>query len=143
MRNKMKKLEVISMAYDHQGYIQTLRDDFLKGAFGEFMCRQISLAIGERDHWSNEVRTLLAQAGSMLDPETKIKGFKDRDLANKEAVHDVLRILQTKVTFARSKVSNYYPKKMPKIQKLKFDNEEEFKKMLDEFLPSFSKYLKP
>ncbi len=136
-----KRLE-LAMAYSRQSYIQTLRDDYLKGAFGEFMCRQIALQIGEPDHWSSEVRRLLSNPVKMVDPKTKITGFKDRDLANKEAVQDMGILLQAKVTFAKGKVAGYYPKKMPEIQRLKFDNEEQFRLMLEEFLPSFLKYLK-
>ena len=33
----IKELET-AMAYSRQQFVQTLRDDFLKGAFGEFMC---------------------------------------------------------------------------------------------------------
>lgn len=137
----IKKLKVLAMAFSRQSFIQTLRDDFLKGAFGEFMCRQIAVAVGKPDHWSNEVRGLLAQAESMMDPETPISGFKDRDTAALAACNDLRRILRTKVTFARSKVSGYYPKLMPKIQRLKFDPDEQFELMLKEFLPSFLKYI--
>lgn len=134
----------ISSAISRQSYIQTLRDDYLKGAFGEFMCRQIALQIGEPDHWSNEVSRLLGHVLSHSDPEkTKVKGCKDRDAANREAVQDLIPgLLQTKVTFAKSKVAGYYPKKLKKAYRLNFDNEEQFRLMLEEFLPSFLKYLK-
>lgn len=134
----------LAMAFNRDRFIQDLRDDHLKGAFGEFMCRQIALSVNEPDNWSNEVRKLLSHADEMRDPsKTKIKGFTDRDLACCEAVSDMRVLLQSKVTFARSKVAGYYPKKLKKIYQLKFDNEQQFKLMLEEFLPSFIKYLDP
>lgn len=130
-----------AMAYRRNQFVQNLRDDFLKGAFGEFMCRQVALAVGKPDNWSKEVQRLLSHAIVMMDKKTPIKGFKDRDLAAQEAVTDLKVILQTKVTFAKSKVSGYYPKLMPRIMHLDFDNEEQYKLMLEEFLPTFVKYL--
>lgn len=129
-----------SMAFTRQQFIQTLRDDFLKGAFGEFMCRQVALAVGKQDHWSNEVRLLLEQGRSLMDASTKAH-FKDREGAAKEAVSDLRRILRSKVTYAKTKVANYYPKLMPQIQRIDFDPEFQFRAMLKEFLPEFERFL--
>ncbi len=118
MTMAIKDLET-AMAYNRRQFVQTLRDDFLKGAFGEFMCRQLSLAIKKPDHWSHEVNNLLRQADDLMKQETPIKGFKDKDTAAKEAVTDLLRILPLRWYSLSRKFRGTTPKTCPKFNEFK------------------------
>ena len=137
----IRKLKILlAMAYDRQAFISKVRDRFLLGAYGEFMCRQIALAVGKPDSWSKEVGSLSAQVHLMMDPETKVT-VKRRDDLLKEAMLEAMREAPSYVVSSRTKVADYYPKMMPKIKRLEFDAGAEFVKMVDEFLPEYSELL--
>lgn len=132
----IKKLSETAMAFPRQVFVARLRDRALLGAFGEFMCRQVSLAVKKPDHWTLEVKQLLQQVTDLMDPIVKVK-VKRKEDALREALADCLPLLASSVVGAKTKVSNYYPTMMPKIKALDFEARAQFKLMLEEFLPEY------
>ena len=126
------------MARDRNNFCNTTRSR-LVGAFGEYMCREIALAIGEPDSWSNEVRRLTKQVTVLMDV-SEVVTFKDKDKAFREALKEAASS-QEKITYAKNKVEKYYPKKRKAILHLEYDVEQEFPKMMNEFLPQFAHLL--
>jgi len=139
----MTRIEKISkllkaMAFSRQDFNVALRGEF-KGAFGEFMCRQVALKVGQPDNWSEEVSRILSIVKNLMSPEKTKTTFSKREIVLKEAMKEA--ISHTQVTYARNKVTGYYPKLVKKIGALKFDAQEEFGKMLEEFLPEYRNLL--
>jgi hypothetical protein len=124
------------MAYSRQRFLRRIGDDLLEGAFQEYMCREIALSVGKPDSWSEEVGRILRQIPRYMDPSIVVTTFKDREKALKESFREV-SLAQDKVTSAKNKVIGYYPEIFKEILKLKFDSEEEFKKMIIEYLPKY------
>lgn len=133
-------LEVmLGTAWGRQPYVDKLRS-ILLGAFGEYMCREISLKIGERDHWSNEVIRILKQITDYMDFYKTT--FKNREKALAEAMDDALGACYGEITFAKNKVFEYYRPKYKKIKQLEFDEKQEFRNMIKEFLPQYFHLMK-
>ncbi len=141
----MSRIEKISkllkaMAFSRQVFNDKLRH-ILTGAFGEFMKRQIALAINEPDRandWTVETRTLLSKVKHLMGDSVKVT-FKKKEkvllISFKEAV-SYLEVVQAKNT-----LQGYLPKKIWEIHNLKFDEHEEFGKMIQEFLPEYAALL--
>lgn len=142
----MPKIEKISkimlgMAMPRQKFNDRLRG-FLIGAFGEFMKRQVALAIqdpGRAGDWSIETRNLLRKVKCLMSDEVKVT-FKDKEKVLGIAFSEAESPLE--VTQAKNTLSDYVPEKWEQILKMKFDSKEEFKKMIEEFLPEYSALLK-
>ena len=130
------KIPVRAMSYTRQDFISKVRDRYLLGAFGEFMCREIALAVGKPDSWTDEVNDLMKQVHSMMDPETKVT-VRRRDDLLMQAITEALREAPGYVVSSKNKVAKYYPELMPHVKNLKFNAVEEFANMIDEFLPEY------
>jgi len=129
------------MSYSRDAFIRLLKDDCLAMAFGTFMCRQVSLKIGKPDYWSSDIGKVLNMIPVHMDQrEIKIT-FKDRTKALIEVLSGAIMSFHDKVLYAKNKVAGYYPELIKKIDKLDFDAEVEFRKMIKEFLPQYEKLL--
>jgi len=140
--NRIEKISKIltSMAFSRQTFTEKLRN-FLTGAFGEFMKRQVALAISEpsrANDWTIETKTLLSKVQYYMSEDVKVT-FKDKSKVLSVAFREAESPLE--VVQAKNKLSDYLPKKIHQIHKLKFDSKEEFKKMIEEFLPDYLKLL--
>lgn len=134
---KISKL-VSAMAFSRLDFNAALRGEF-KGAFGEFMCRQIAIAVGRPDNWSEEVERILLNVKTLMNSEQTKTTFSKREKVLQESMLEA--ITHTQVTYAKNKVAKYYPKLLKKIDSLNFDAKEEFAKMLQEFLPEYANLL--
>jgi hypothetical protein len=133
-------MRIKAMSYTRQDFISKVRDRYLLGAYGEFMCRQIAKAVNKPDSWTDEVHDLIKQIHSMMDPETKVTVRRRGDLLT-EALREAMREAPGYIVSSKNKVAKYYPELMPNIKKLKFNAYEEFVKMIDEFLPEYRNLL--
>jgi len=109
-------------------------------AFGLFMLRQVSRAIKRPNYWRYDIQRLLGMIPVMMDRNEIKTTFKDRTKALAEALLEATAS-QHKVLYAKNKVAGYYPELIGKIDRLDFDAEVEFRKMIKEFLPQYEKLL--
>lgn len=132
---KISKL-LNAMSFSRQDFNNKLRN-ILTGAFGEFMKRQVALAISEPDQahdWTVEVETLLRKVKHLMSNDVKVT-FKNKNKVLLIAIQEAESPLE--VTQAKNTLLGYIPTKMHQIHKLKFDSKEEFGKMIQEFLPEY------
>ena len=127
------------MAYSRESWQHLIRG-ILRGAFREFLCRQVAASIGKPDNWSIEVGNLLHELNKALDKNITKTTFKNTDMALKEVFSEV-SIMYDRVTSAKNKIEKYYPKYWKQIRKLSFIPEEQFQIMIKEFVPKLEKYL--
>lgn len=143
MKSKIEKLillveEVISeMSYSRERFCDSTRD-ILRGALQEYTCYVISKHFNLKDDWSDEVHQLLSKIDQLMSKSIKTK-FRDKEKALLEAIREA-SLSQDKISNAKSKMGNYYPKLDRKIHNLKLDSIELTKDMINEFLPQY-KYL--
>lgn len=137
---KAQVIRLLGMESSRQEFIEYTRAA-LRGAFGEYLCREIALQVEKPDNWTDEVISLLRDVRDMMNPEKTKVTFKNRDKALKEAIQEAFSS-RVKITYAKNKVSNYYPELTKTIHSLQFDVESEMKAMINEFLPEFSHLIK-
>ena len=136
----IRKLE-LAMAYTRQSFIAKLRDDWLEGAFGEFMCRQVALRIGKpAENWTLESRRILQKVRVYLGPEVRVT-VKDKTACLVEDMREARLGAYSRVAKAKNKVIDYYPELMSTIKPMDFDENEEFKRMVEEFIPEYATLL--
>jgi len=128
------------MSFSRNEFIETIRDRCLMEAFGLFMLRQVSRAIKRPNYWRYDIQRLLGMIPVMMDRNEIKTTFKDRTKALAEALLEATAS-QHKVLYAKNKVAGYYPELIGKIDRLDFDAEVEFRKMIKEFLPQYEELL--
>ena len=114
-------------------FVISLIED-LTGGFQEYICLVISRRINVKDEWSKEVQSIVKSIDRFMSKEVVIK-FKDREKALKTAIEKIN--LKKKITDSKRKMMNYYKKHSRKIDRMKFDEEEQLKNFFSEFLPKY------
>lgn len=130
------------MAFARDAWIERARDDFMKGALMEFTCYKIAQEFGFPDNWSDEVNRLLAKVHELMDTsKTKTTAGFDREKALAEAMEEASSN-QGQIVAAKNKMAGYYPNDWKKIKALRWNSEEVFAEMVEEFLPKYAHLLK-
>jgi len=124
-------------AYSRQKFIDDVRTA-LKGAIGEYLCRQIALSVGKPDSWTGEIEDILNQIPKLMNTQITSTTFKNRSKALGEAMTEASLNSATKLVYAKNKVTGYYPECMHEIRDLKISASHEFEKMIREFLPQYA-----
>jgi hypothetical protein len=133
---------ILEMAYDRYGWVEHVRDNYLRGALKEYTKKYIALELDLPDNWSNEVKKLLFQVTLYMDKkQIATKGDYDRNKMLKEAFREA-SLAQDKIVKAKHQMIKLYPTIWKKIQKLDLDCSALFPEMIKEFLPEYIKYLK-
>ena len=125
-----------AMAWKRQIYVEKIRANLFM-AFGEYMCRQVFLKIGERDYWSNDVRHILRYTNKVLDSAQTQLQFRNRVKAFAEAISDAIDGCYLEVVNAKNKVIDCNISRWKEIKVLDFDEKQEFRNMIKEFLPQY------
>ncbi len=136
---KSKILESIRLLLEEisrSTIIGTIKNDKLKGAYGEYLCSVIALKINKPDSWHSEVKRLLNEIDEYL---TSDKNYNKKLI--QQSIELVKSDLKSKLAFAKTKVTNYYPDKSNQISKLKIDANQEFLNMIKKFKPEFLEYV--
>lgn len=131
---------MLGSVWGRQPFVDRLRT-YLLGAFGEYLCREISIKIGEKDYWSNEVKRVLRQITDVMNSSKTV--FNTREKALAEAMDDALVACGAESVFMKNKmINNYYTPRFQEIKQLEFDEEQEFRNMIKEFLPQYFHLMK-
>jgi len=103
----IKKIEVLSMAFDRSDWIAKARHR-LEGALGEYAKLRYAKMIGFDFDWSDEVTALMKKVLELFDPKkTKLKKWKDVDKAFTEAYYEAASAHEQLVAAKNQFISNW------------------------------------
>lgn len=135
---EMNQLFINEMAFNRGNWIDTVRDDFLGGALGEYAKLVISRKLGKKDYWSDEVVRILNNVKQMMEAKTKTKFNKFKALS--EAIKEA-SLFQSQITSAKNECVNKYDYDYKKVLKMDLESKELMKQMIEEFLPEYKDFI--